>query len=159
MPYDYDVLVLGGGPAGASVVSICGWLNKSACVVEPRGAITPAPTGAISKIHRACGSLHGDPFGNVRVEWSVVEDHLAATLKRVGDLPLPHEGKGGKAGVTGQLTVVEGIGRLEGEHTVSVLLPDGNKKMLTSEVIIVATGSKPSRLKGVPFDGRFVFDR
>lgn len=159
MPHDFDVVVLGGGPAGASIVSICGWLKKSVCVVEPRGNITPAPTGAISKIHRACGNLHGDPFGKVRVEWSVVEDYLAATLKRVRDLPLPHEGKGGKAGSAAHVTVVEGTGRLEDEHTVGVLLPDGNLKMLTSDVIIIATGSKPARFKGVPFDGRVVFDR
>src|SRR5208282_4406974 len=43
-------------------------------------------------------------------------------------------------------------------HTVSVSMPGGRKRMLTAEVILIATGSKPSRSPDIPFDDINVFD-
>ena len=202
---DYDVVILGGGPSGASAVSICTWLKKRVCVVDPKGRVWPAPTGAVSKIHRSCGMLHGDPFGKKRVPWAVVEEHFQTTLQRVRGLPLPHEGSvppratpDSREAVKSQtrpsstqvavsedrnasasasasalathkfaalppnVTVMKGFGRMVDVNTVEVRSAGGIDSRLlqtiTTNVVLVASGSVPSHLPGIPFDGRYIFD-
>lgn len=152
--YDYDVLILGGGPAGASAVSICAWLGKRVCVIEPRGCLYPAPTGAVSKILRMCGILHGNVFGEKVVPWSTVKEYLHATVDRVQRLPLPHD----SASVDG-LTVLQGSAQFVDPHCVKILndSPQDFEKTVSADVIICATGSTAAKLPRVPFDGRFVF--
>lgn len=138
-------------------------------VIEPRGMIWAAPTGAVSKIHRACGKIHGDACGRKRVPWHLVNKHLTDTLDRVAKLPLPHEG--GKHGDTADgtetksgeyATIVKGYARMLDEHTVGVSACCGLDEPLThtvtGAVIIVATGSVASHLPGTPFDNKYVFD-
>src|SRR5262249_42437833 len=43
-------------------------------------------------------------------------------------------------------------------HTVHVRTPDGQTRDLTTEIILIATGSAPYHPPGIPFDGRVVFD-
>ena len=177
---DFDVIIVGGGPAGSSAVSICTWLKKRVCVIDPRGTLWPAPTGAVSKIHRNCGMLFGDPHGKKRVPWSVVDDHLNTTLERVRRLPLPHEGAtlrkhgstdpGATAAAAAPLadllpstvTVLKGFGRLADTNTVEVH-PSGASQgaplqTVTADVILIASGSVPTHLPSIPFDGRYVYD-
>ena len=169
--FDYDVIIIGGGPAGSNAVSICTWLNKRVCVIEPRGYLWPAPTGAVSKIHRTCGLTHGDSLGRVRVPWSVVDDHLAATLDRVRRLPLPHDSASPSSpALPSSVTVVKGFGRLKDVNTVEVrsapamcIVNDGADDggilhCVTADVILLASGSVPARLPSIPFDGKYVFD-
>ena len=54
--YDYDVLIVGGGPAAASAIGTCSFLRKRTCVVEPRGRVLPTPTGTVSKALRLLGA-------------------------------------------------------------------------------------------------------
>ena len=54
--------------------------------------------------------------------------------------------------------LVRGQGRLDGEHTVVVTAADGTETRLRAERVIIATGSRPLRPAGVPFDDPCVFD-
>jgi Pyridine nucleotide-disulphide oxidoreductase len=54
--------------------------------------------------------------------------------------------------------LVRGEARLDGEHTVVSSAADGTERRLRAERVIIATGSRPLRPAGVPFDDPCVFD-
>lgn len=118
-------------------------------------------------------------MGTKRVPWSVVDEHLRTTLERVKNLPLPHEGstppRSSEAGeeqsgtathkfaaVPSNVTILQGFGRLVDPNTIEIRSSGGSNAALlqtiTSNVVLIASGSVPSHLPGIPFDGRFVFD-
>ncbi len=54
------------------------------------------------------------------------------------------------------VTLIEGFGYFLAHDTVNVELKDGTTRDLKSDKIIIATGSRPARLPGLPFDGKSV---
>jgi NAD(P) transhydrogenase len=51
--------------------------------------------------------------------------------------------------------VEEGLGEFVDTHTIQLA---GTTRRITADVILIATGSIPARLPGVPFDDHYVFD-
>ena len=81
--YDYDIVIIGGGPTGASAVSACAILNRRVAVIDPRGTITAAPTGTISKAFRAAALEHAQPES---ASWSAVQTKVKDTVARAASL-------------------------------------------------------------------------
>jgi dihydrolipoamide dehydrogenase len=54
------------------------------------------------------------------------------------------------------VTLLRGRGRLVDPETVAVSLTDGGETAITGEKIILATGSRPRPIPGIPFDGDVV---
>ncbi|TNF30809.1 MAG: dihydrolipoyl dehydrogenase [Deltaproteobacteria bacterium] len=163
----YDVVVIGSGPGGYVCAIRCAQLGlRTACVERyPTRGGTCLNVGCIpskallessERYHEALHGLaaHGITATGVSVD-------LAAMMQRkdeiVGQLTGGVEGlfkANGIASITGRgRLVTDGTA-----HQVVVTAEDGSEQVLAADAIVLATGSKPTALPGVAFDGDRVVD-
>lgn len=154
----YDLTVIGGGPGGYVAAIRAAQLGLNVALVEKdpflggtclhRGCI---PTKALLHYTETLEKLaHCADFG---IKVGPVEGVDMATMhtakgKVVNKMSRGIDGLMKKNGIT----VIEGFGRLAGEKLVEV----GDQK-ISSERVLLATGSKPATLPFLPPDGQVVF--
>ena len=147
----FDLIVLGGGPAGASGATAAGFVGKRAALVERTGLLGGAGinTGTIpSKTLRETALVLSG--------WRSRQLHgIDLSLQRettVGDF-MRHE-KNVAAGERGRMqalldlrgvTRFRGAGSFVDPHTIRVIGEDGSETLLHGEKILIATGSSPLR--------------
>ena len=160
-----DLLVLGGGPGGYVAAIRAAQLGRSVTLVERLG-----PTGLGGAcLHVGCipskalielaGAAHrtaelepaGLDTGAVGVSLERFQgwrDDLCSGLARgVADLL-----------AAGGTRVVHGEARFNRPDRVAVRTPQGGVRFLEFEHAVIATGSRPIELPGLPFDGERVLD-
>ena len=161
----YDVVVLGCGPAGERAAVQATRASKKVAVVERHHVVggnrvnwgtIPSKSlreSAVFFYQLTRSRLHG-----IRYEVSkdlTVADFMQrerAVVKR--ELELIGDSLGRYA-----VQVVEGHARFAGPHAVAVRPPGGAElRTLTADHFVIATGSRPNRPDDVPFDGETVFD-
>ena len=160
---DYDVVVIGAGPAGAAAAELAGVLGYSVALAERDvvGGTVVTSGGAPTKTFREAAAylsafekekvygiaLSAPPevmYPAIRTRAREVSEQLRqATLKRLDE-----------RGVH----LVSGEGRLDADHAVVVKSGDGAERRLRAGRVIIATGSRPLRPPGVPFDDPCVAD-
>ncbi|QOV88914.1 dihydrolipoyl dehydrogenase [Humisphaera borealis] len=154
--YDYDIIVIGGGPAGYAAAIRAGQLKKKTLCVEKEnlggtclnwGCIPTKALlddGAFIRKMRTEPEKHGVSFDNLKIDFSKLVGRsrgIASELsKGIGFLL-------GKANVKHEL----GDGIVVGPHKVKIKTKDGEKEV-TADHIIIATGAKPTPLPFAPFD-------
>ena len=159
--YNYDIIVIGGGPAGYAAAIRAGQLKKRVLCVEKEnlggtclnwGCI---PTKAL---------LDAGPFvRKVRdhaAEWGVSYDNLKVDFAKpiarsrtiAGKLAKGIAHLFNKYGVKHEA----GVGQLAGPHKVKVAKNDGGAAEFTAEHILIATGAKAKSLPGVEIDGKLI---
>ncbi len=159
----YDVVVIGGGPAGEAAAELGGSLGYSVALVERDvvGGTVVTSGGAPTKTFREAAvylssfekekvygvALSAPPqviYPAIRARAREVSERLRqVTLERIRE-----------RGVH----LVHGEARLEAEHTVVATADSGAQTWLHAGRVIIATGSRPLRPVGVPFDDPCVFD-
>lgn len=159
----FDVLVLGGGTGGYVAAIRGAQLGLRVALVEKdqlggtclhRGCI---PSKAFLRSAEVYHTLQnaaefGLTAGEVGVDFGRV---LARKERIVGQL---HKGVQQLMKKNG-ITVLQGTGTLMPPSifapggSVSVDTPDGGRELISPEQIIIATGSRPRSLPGLPFDG------
>ncbi len=161
----YDVLILGGGPAGERAAVQAARIGKKVVVIEREHVVggTCINWGTIpSKTLRESAlfvlSLTMNKVEGIRTEIAsriTVQDFMyRERLVVQRELELVN-----KTLDRYKVEVLEGHGRLVDEHTVSVSGPDGKEtRRVAGDVIVIATGSLPNRPESVPFDHETVFD-
>src|SRR6188508_1798208 len=90
---EYDVVVLGGGPAGIAAATAAGRTGRSTILVERYGFLGGAGTAA--GLANFCG-LHAKVNGEHRQVVHGVADEVLARLKALGSLGAPHTLFGGR---------------------------------------------------------------
>ncbi len=159
----YDLVVLGGGPAGERGAAQAAYFGKRVAIVErapsPGGAAVHTGTLPSKTLREAALFLSGyrqlDLYG-VTVE---VEPHLAVRrlLERkdaVRDLEVDRIHRNlDRHGIE----LVAGSGRLVDEHTVEVATDTGPRRLQT-EFVLIATGSTPHHPSQIDFDDEHVRD-
>ena len=156
---DYDVCVIGGGPGGyVSAIKAAQLGFKTVCV-ESRGALggTCLNVGCIpSKALLHSSHLyeeavhefeaHGISFDNVSVDLDKMQqakqDSIDGLTQGIEKALFKKYG----------VDYVQGHGKIIGATEVSVALNDGGNSTLTSDNIIIASGSEPTPLPPVPVD-------
>src|SRR4051795_11471904 len=155
-----DVLVIGGGPGGYVAALRAAQLGRQVTLVERAGPdglggaclhVGCIPSKALIELadaaHRtralAVAGLEADGVGVSLERFQGWRDELCARLARgVADLL--------DAGGT---RVLHGEARFNRPDRVAVRTPEGGVRFLEFEHVIVATGSRPIELPGLPFDG------
>ncbi len=158
--YEFDIIVIGGGPAGYAAAIRAGQLKKRVLCVEKEnlggtclnwGCI---PTKAlledgnlVRKI-RTESAERGITFDNLKIDFSKMIGRsrgIAQKLQKgIGSLFKKYEVKHEM-----------GTGQLVAPHRVKVTTKDGSKE-ITADHVIIAVGAKPVQVPGLEFDGKVV---
>ncbi len=160
---DFDLVVIGSGPAGQKAAVQAAKVRRSVAVVECRdrpGGVC-LNTGTIpSKTLREAAlyltgfsqrSLYGQSY---RVKENLTIDDLFLRTQHVIDRETEV--------VRDQLarnrvTMLAGEGSFADPHTVRVVGPDG-ERAVGAEYVVIATGTTPARPASVDFDDRTIID-
>jgi len=164
MPDTFDLIVLGGGPAGASAAGAAGFLGKRAALVESSGMLGGAGinTGTIpSKTLRETalvlsGWRSRRLFGvdlSLQREATVGDfmchsNHVAQAERSRTDSRLDLR----------KVTRFRGAASFVDPHTIRVQGSEGTQTLLSGEKILIATGSSPLRPPEFPFEDDRVHD-
>jgi NAD(P) transhydrogenase len=163
MALDYDLLVIGSGPAGQRAAIQAAKLNRNVALVERRrhlGGVS-VNTGTIPSktIREAVMYLTGlgqrGIYGqDYRVKDQIDIEDLAVRTRQVVD----HE----RSVIRDQLqrnrvTLFQGTARFTDGHELAIS-DDGSERRVTAEKIVIATGSEPAHPQEVAFNGRTILD-
>src|SRR3954465_2614113 len=170
MANEYDVIVIGGGPAGypaairaaqnkLRVACIDEWKNRDGTAVFG-GTCTNAgciPSKALLEsselYHKTKKELgvHGIKVGDVQFDIAQMQKRKTGIVKAstTGIAMLLKS-----AGVT----ALQGHGRLRPGKKGEFTAHDGKKETLSAKHIVLASGSVPTELKSMPFDGKNIVD-
>jgi NAD(P) transhydrogenase len=160
----YDLVVIGGGPAGERGAAQAAYFGKRVALVErapePGGAAVHTGTLPSKTLREAALFLSGyrqlDLYGvTVDVDPALRVQRLLARKDAVRDLEVARIHRNlDRHGID----LIRGRGRLSGPHHVAVTRDDGVELELAAEVILLATGSHPRRPDRIPFDDPDVHD-
>lgn len=156
----YDLIVIGGGPAGYAAAIRAGQLGKKVVCIEqerPGGTCLNwgcIPSKALLKSAELYNKLkHSEDLGitvkNVDYDFSKIihrSRNVAATMaKGIGFLFKKNK-----------VEHVTGVGTIQSPGVVEVTEGTDKGKTFTAEKILVATGCKPRQIEGVVVDGERV---
>jgi NAD(P) transhydrogenase len=151
-PEPYDMIVLGAGPAGQSAAELAAWFGTRVVIVErskPGGIVTTTGGAPTKTLREAVFDLDGGTsFDTARPIIRARTVEVCETLQTLATRQIASRG----------IEYVEGRGRLGPDRNVAVALPDGSSRVLAAPTILIATGSRPAHLAGVPLDDPDVYD-
>jgi dihydrolipoamide dehydrogenase len=170
MSNEYDVIVIGGGPAGypaairaaqnkLKVACIDEWKNKDGTAVFG-GTCTNAgciPSKALLEsselYHKTKGELgvHGINVSGVSFDVAQMQKRKTGIVKAsTNGIALLLKSAG--------VTALQGHGKLLAGRKVEFTAHDGKVETLTAKHVVLASGSVPTELKSMPFDGKTIVD-
>jgi dihydrolipoamide dehydrogenase len=157
----YDLIVIGGGPAGyVAAIRAAQLGKKTACVEADRAGGTCLnwgciPTKALLKnaelyqtlIHKA--AEFGLKIDGLSYDWSTVVGRSRKVSDRLaGGIEMLFK--------KNKVDYVRGFGSIEGTGKVGVVAADGSRALLETKDILIATGCKSRELPPLPFNGKSV---
>ena len=166
---DFDVCVIGAGPAGVAAAMRAWDFGAQICIVE-RGALggTGLQNGALSSktlwelsrdYRNALRRDRGYIAENVEISYDYVVDCVKKAIgekvsqirRQFAELSQP------RFGCPGAITVVRGAGRFLDPHTLLVEETEaGQPRKISAKHFVIATGSRPRMIDSIPIDGRFI---
>ena len=161
-PTGYDLVVIGGGEAGISAALRAAELGARACIVNREAELGGGcvRTGTLpSKIlsnaaHFLENLKQGKRFGvpvveNARADYkTILDSRHKTTLCELGVLATLLR--------KNAVATLTGLASFRGPRAVEVRQADGATVVLEAPRTLIASGSRPLALPGLPFDGRTV---
>ncbi len=165
MPYDYDVIILGSGPAGFSCAMQSSKFDKSALIVESHETQlggTWINTGTVpSKALREAAKTildFNNQFDGENSEKAYDVFKMADLLQYKNEI-LERENRKVKDDIIkNKVDVARGFGTIANERTVEVETHIGATETYTAEFILVCTGSSPAPPQAFEVDHENVLD-
>jgi NAD(P) transhydrogenase len=163
MDDSYDLVVIGAGPAGEVAAELAAAFGRTVLIVErnkPGGVVTTtggAPTKALREAALYLTGYRQEEVYGVRAAapLEVVMPTLRARVEHVRDVL--QEAVEHRFAVTG-VAYLQGVAQLDADRTLHITSPDGPEREVTARVVLVATGSRPTRYPGIPYDDPDVYD-
>ncbi len=160
---DYDVLIVGSGPAGQHAAWQAADMGKKVAIIERKPSIGGAglQTGTIpSKALREAAYLSsrtGDR-GMREANHTARYGALAEAVRRKEMVIAQQESVIVKRLLRSGVALIPGEASFVDAHTLEIMDTKGASRYLTAEKIILATGSRPRRPSDIPFDKQTVLD-
>ncbi len=164
MAYDFDLVVIGGGPAGEKGAAQAAYFGKRVALVEsapePGGACVHTGTLPSKTLREAALVLSGyrnrHLYGiRLEVDREQATPRLLSRKDAVRRLEVERiRWNLDRHGVTS----FRGHARFVDAHTIQVDAPGAPSTRISSEFVLVATGSEPFRPGDIPFDDPDVDD-
>jgi NAD(P) transhydrogenase len=164
MAYDFDLLVIGSGPAGQKAAIQAAKLHRRVAIVEQQRTVGGVciNSGTIpSKTLREAvlfltgmtqRSMYGDSY---RVKDDVTIADLffrtQSVIQRESDVVHDQLSRN-------HVRILNGTGSFSDAHTVLVDEGNATRRQVTAERIVIAVGTRPARPKTVDFNERTVLD-
>jgi NAD(P) transhydrogenase len=159
--FDYELLVIGSGPAGQKAAIQAAKLGRRAAIVERqtlggvsvnRGTI-PSKTLREAVVYLTGLSQRAMYGESYRVKEEITVDDLELRTRQVVEREIDI--------VRNQLArnhvrVLSGIARFVDPHTVAI--SGGEDRVVSAEKIVIATGTRPHRPDAVEFDNKTILD-
>jgi NAD(P) transhydrogenase len=163
--FDYDLVVLGAGPAGEKGAVQAAYFGKRVAILErepePGGAAVHTGTLPSKTLRETALFLSGyrqsELYGlTIALDPSMAVPKLLSRKNAVRELEVSrirwnldrHK-----------VTSLRGVGRFVDAHTLELVGEDGGvSQRLTSEFFLIATGSTPFRPANIPFDDEDIDD-
>ena len=160
---EYDLVVIGSGPAGQKAAIAASKLGKQVAIVERNfsigGAALHKGTIPSKTLREAVAYLSGvrqrELYGSAyRVKDRITVQDLTYRTRQVieREVNIVRDQL-----IRNYLDIVPGTGSFVDPHHIVVTNEDG-MRALTTENVIIAVGSKPARPPGIEFDDRRVID-
>ncbi len=158
MTYDFDLVVIGGGPAGEKGAAQAAYFKKRVALIErapePGGAAVHTGTLPSKTLRETALFLSGyrqrDLYGlSVTIKEDLAVPKLLSRKDTVRELEVDRIKKNLERH---HVELITGAARVRDAHTVEV-----GGRTITSEIILVATGSSPYQPPNIPF-GKHVAD-
>lgn len=154
----YDLTIIGSGPGGYVAAIRAAQLGLKTAIIEKYNTLggtclnvgcipSKAMLDSSEHFHNALHNFkaHGIELNDLKVNLEQMiqrkRDVVSKTCEGVAFLMKKNK-----------IDVYHGIGSFESRHQVKVTTADGSVKMLETDKAIIATGSKPIVLPGIPFD-------
>jgi len=162
---DYDLVIIGGGPAGVAAALQAATLGRRVLLVDkPKAPPLPsgldlffgAPTGLFSKALRECGkkicveTMQSQGLYD-NVIWGQIQGMCCNMASMNAENQLQYLQKF-------KIGYLQAHANIVAPRKILVTRADGSHCIVTTEKILVATGSKPLRPPEIPFDDERVFD-
>lgn len=155
---EYNVTVIGSGPGGYVAAIRCAQLGFKTAIIEKYDTLggtclnvgcIPSKAMLDSSEHYADArerfKAHGIIVQGLKVDLGTMVDRKADVVKQnvEGIAFLMKKNK---------VDVHHGIGSFVDKNTIKIVAKDGSEKTITTDYVIIATGSKPTPLPFAPFD-------
>jgi dihydrolipoamide dehydrogenase len=158
MSMQYQVTVIGSGPGGYVAAIRCAQLGMKTAIIEKYDTLggTCLNVGCIPSKALLDSSEHfynaAHTFKEHGIDISDPKVNLTQMISRKAGVV--------KANVDGiaflmkknKIDVLKGVGSFVDKNTVKITASDGKETTITTEKVIIATGSKPTPLPFAPFD-------
>jgi NAD(P) transhydrogenase len=161
---DLDLIVIGSGPAGEKGAAQAAYFGHRVAIVErqarPGGAPVNSgglPTKTLRETALYLTSFRRrDVYG---IGFDLAADLTLERMRKRAATVSEVAGRAVRANIERHgIDLVQGTARLAGDRGVEVALADGGTRTLRAKRLLIATGSRPYRPDGVPFDDADVHD-
>ncbi|QKK03816.1 MAG: dihydrolipoyl dehydrogenase [Pseudomonadota bacterium] len=160
--HDFDLAVLGSGPAGYTAAFRAADLGLKVALIERYGAIGGVclnvgciPSKALLHVGQVIDSAahlgeHGVSFGKPGIDLDKLRDFKDSVVGKL---------TGGLAGMAKKrkVEIVRGMGQFSGQHEI-VVEHDGEERTIDFRQCIIAAGSRVVEIPGLPRDDDRVMD-
>jgi len=161
---DFDLLVIGSGPAGQKAAIQAAKLRKRVAVIEKDrvvgGSCVNTGTLPSKTLKDAIYYLHGFKLRSFpHISYSLKKSLTLRDLMTRKDLVIKHE----LEVIANQLErndveIIQGTGSFVDPHTLQVIKPNGDVDMLRAPFIVIATGSRPRQPEHIAFNNATICD-
>jgi NAD(P) transhydrogenase len=164
MDSQFDLIVIGAGPAGENAATTAAILGKRVAIVEkaaqPGGAAVNTGTVPSKTLRETALALSGLRTRELHgVDLSLRRGaNVDDFLRHERTVRLGEQTRIRGAFEQHRITTIHGTGEFQDAHTIQVTSPNGPPTQLHGEKIVIAIGSVPMRPPGIPFEHDRIHD-